>query len=157
MGAAFLGAVVLAVVALCLRSVLFERALGETYRTPSEALAALLRAVAAGTATPEQLRQLEEEKAELLYEAWMGDPALDPQGRLARQLLARRGAAMMERARRTLALGTVGQRERAVELLGFVPEGDLRSEAVDLCRRELRLATRRGEHELAARARRVLE
>jgi hypothetical protein len=156
LGIAYLGAVVLAVVALCLRSVLFERLVGESYRKPPDRLAVLLRTVAAEDATPEQLQQLKEEDPGLLYEAWLGDAGLDPQGRLARRLLSLHGEGMLERVRRTLALGTVAQRTRAVDLLAFAQRDELRPEVVRLCHHELRRAQRRGEDDLAGRLRRVL-
>jgi hypothetical protein len=151
LGGAYLGAVVLAVVALCLRGVFFERFIGETYRAAPEDLTAALRAAAAGEATPEQLRRLEEDP-NLLYDVWMANADLDPQGRLARRLLARHGRLTLERVRRTLALGTAAQRGRALDLLALADEAELRPEVVQLCRYELRRARRRGEEGLAGRA-----
>jgi hypothetical protein len=152
LGGAYLGAVALAVVALGLRSAFFERNVGEAYRPAPEPLMTLLKATAAGKATPEQLRSLEEAKANLVYDAWMSEADLDPQGRLARRLLSWHGRLMLERVRRTLALGTAAQRARALDLLGWAGEAELRPEVVRLCRYELRRARRRGEEDLAGRA-----
>jgi hypothetical protein len=156
LGGAYLGAVALAVTALCLRSAVFERLVGETYRATPPRLAAVLRAVAAGEAGDEQLQALEGEEPDLLYEAWMADAGLDPRGRLARRLLSLHGPPMLERARRTLGVGTPAQRGRALELLAWAGQAELRPEVVRLARYALERARRRGEDDLARRATELL-
>jgi hypothetical protein len=151
LGVTYVGAVVLAVAALCLRSLLFEPYIRETYQT-AERLGPLVRAVARGDATREQLQQLDRENAGLLYDAWLSDAELDPQGRLARRLFADHGPSIMERLRRTLVVGNAAQRARALQMLGFLAEPSLRPEALELVRYARQKAERRGETELERQA-----
>jgi hypothetical protein len=156
LGLAYAGAVALAIAALCTRSIFFERFIGESYKTASEELAVLLQAAAEGNADQHQLARLKDANPDVLYEAWMGDDRLDRDGKLARYLFSVHGEVILDRARRTLALGTVAQRLRALDLLGWVELVELRPEAARLCRFALERARRRDEAELADRAGRLL-
>jgi hypothetical protein len=154
---AYVGALLLALVALCCRSLFFERFLGETFRAASEDLAPLLQAAADGTARGPELLKLKNADGDVLYEAWMHDEQLDRQGRLARYLFSVQGDLILERARRTLAVGTREQKARALDLLGWTDSPELRREADRLGRRALERALRRGEDELGGRARDLLQ
>jgi len=150
------GAVVLAVAALCFRSIFFERYVSEKYRQPTQELATLLLAVADGSATDGQREKLADESGDKLFEAWMVDDKLDAEGRLARYLWSTRGGAILDRVRRTLAAGDAEQRLRVLDLLAWAEQSDQRAAAAELCQFAVRKAERRGESQVAARAGAVL-
>jgi hypothetical protein len=145
------GAVLLAVAALCLRSVAFEPFIRERVPPLPERLAELARTVAEAPGGKE-LPPLSGEDVDLLVGAWIDEPDLDPQGHLAEDLLARRGAAVLEHVRRTLVVGDPPQRARAVALLGRVTTEELKPQALALCRYARRRAEARGDSDLAAQA-----
>ena len=157
LAAAYVGALVLALAALCLRSLFFERFVHDKFAPVPERLQTLAADLAAGRGDPGQLRALSSEDVNLIYGAWLDQPDLDPAGRLARDLLTADGARILERVRRTLVAGNPAQRARAVELLGLVDVAELKPEVCFLCDYAARKAQRRGEAELAGQADAVLD
>jgi hypothetical protein len=154
LGGTFLGAVALAVAALCVRGAFFERYVREKY-PPAEGLEGGLTAEQAEA----QVRRVDEKPATLdrVYGAWIEDPGLDPEGRLARGLLAARGSEVLGRLRRTLTVGSPAQRGRALAWLALVTEEEQFPEALELGRFARQRALRRGEHDLLRQADAVLE
>ena len=126
LGAAYGGAVLLAVVAVCVRSIFFEHFFFEHFEPPSPRLQQLAGDLAAGRAGPAQVAVEKAEDRQVLYGAWLSQPA---QELMARSLLAADGRRILERIRRTLVTGDLPQRTRAVELLGLVTADDLKPEA----------------------------
>jgi len=147
----FLGAIILAVAALCLRSVFFEAYVREKHAPLPAHLKKYLDDTAAGkaVASAEKLGQTE---IGLLYGAWFDDAASDPEDRLARCLISADGRYILGQLRRTLVAGNLTQRTRAVRLLTLITVEELKSEVIELCRYVHERAWRRGELELVKQA-----
>jgi hypothetical protein len=152
LGAAYTGAVVLAVAALCLRSLVFERHIGEKHVPLSAELDALRQDLAAGDAGPERWRRLTESERDALYGAWIDAPERDPEKKLARLLLSREDPGTLGRIRQTLVVGKYEQRLHAVQLLALIPADDWTPEAAQLACYAQEQARRRGEPELVRQA-----
>jgi hypothetical protein len=169
----YAGGVMLAVLALCLRDIFFEKYIREKYPPLGEASGALVTRLAAGRGSVEDLDKLAEEQAkqragefpvervypqvqnelmDAVYGAWIEDPERDPDGNLARRLLSAKAEFIIARIRRTLAAGSPGQRLRAVEWLALGPPKDHETEWLDLALWARARSQRRGETELANRA-----
>jgi hypothetical protein len=155
-GLTFLGAVALAVVALCLRDVFFEPFVREKYPALGEGDRARAGELAAENVEPGRLKELlGEVNREAVYGAWVEEPDLDPARRLARRLAAAQPDWLLDRLTRTLVAGNPRQRARATQWLALLPEGR-RDEARALARFARTRAERRHEAELAEEADAVL-
>jgi hypothetical protein len=150
-GVVFVGGVVLAVAAVCLRDRLFAPFVREKYPPLDDELAARAREEA-----PADLDRLGPGELEQLYGAWIEIPDLDADGRLARRLAEAQGRWLLPRLRRTLVVGNAAQRGRALDWLLLVPL-ERSAEAVELARAARARAARRKEEELLHRADVVLE
>jgi hypothetical protein len=177
MAIAYAGGVALAILAICLRGILFERFIREKYPPVSDRIDVILRNVARGEGSALQLESLARERVEsqtsqvpiqtryvraldeimdAVYGAWIEEPTLDARGSLGRSLLSSEPSLIIARIRRTLAAGDLRQRSRVVEFLALGPPTDQQQEWLDLCRHAHTNAWRRGETELADRAVAVL-
>jgi hypothetical protein len=149
------GGILLAVAALCLRSVLFEPHIREKYPELSRKLEADLKK--RDRAAGDRVRKLSPRELRAVYGAWISAPDLDPRGWLADHLLALHGPALLGNIRQTLVVGNAEQRGRALALLGRVSAEDLKPEARRLGRYALDRSRRRREPELARQAEAVLD
>ncbi|MBI4606381.1 MAG: hypothetical protein HY721_30820 [Planctomycetes bacterium] len=154
---AYAGALVLAVVALALRSAFFESFVREKHPPLPEGLKGKVERLRAG----EGPGQVTPEEAADLYGAWIDDPALDPEGRVPRALLSggpsgMSASALSAAVRRTLAAGSAAQRLRALGFLAGAAHPALRDEALRLARSLTEHARRRGEREIVVRGEAVL-
>jgi hypothetical protein len=156
LGVTYLGAVALAVVALCLRNWFFESTVREKYAPVPQSLQSLARDVAEGKGGKEQLEKLSLPEVDLLYGYWIDQPELDAEGRLIQCLLSSHGPLILSRVRRTLVCGNPQQRARAADILSLPPEA-LRPEAIRLLQFARVRAQRRGEQTLARQASAVLD
>ncbi len=179
LGGVYLGAAVLAIAALAVRSLFFEPLVREKYAPIPEKLQEKVRERGAGKietrALTDAIEKLAQEEADsppgqrarpvsaadraaelagLIYGNWIDDTGLDPDNRLARSLTATYAGAIRERVRRTLVLGDPPQRRRAVQLLSLL---DAEPAVLELCRFALYRARRRGETTLAEEAQAVLD
>lgn len=148
LGGVLLGAVVLAILALCLRNVVFEVWVHEPHPPLPKKLRTLARAVAAGRAKPERLEALGDAELDLIYGAWIDEPQLDPHGILAKNLHARAGLPILARIRGTLVVGNLQQRLRAMELLAWLPRGKYLGEVHELSGYAMTRGRRRHEPDL---------
>jgi hypothetical protein len=173
MGVIYLGGIVLAIAALVTRSRFFEPHVREKYAAIPEQLRDVVRKRAAGEIeTPALVSSIEafvdkqeesarrrdlttDDVAGLIYGQLSDDPELDPRNLLAKSMIETYGPAIRERIRRTLVLGNLEQRRRAVRLLSLFPPSD--AEALELCRYALKRSRDRGETELATEAKAILE
>jgi hypothetical protein len=174
LGVTFVGALGLALLTLCLRSIFFERYVRETYPPLTESAEALMTRLEHPPAEPEPPKPKEkspepipiEEPAtnrrfaadwDSLYSLWMNPPAepLD-EGRL-RKLLWSKPEATLPRVRTTSVVGNVAQRTRALELLSSIPDSPVRDDAVALSWFVRERARRRGERSLFTRADQVYQ
>jgi hypothetical protein len=178
LGGTFLGAIVLAVAALCLRSVLFEPYIREKFpplpesletilddvakgRRDSDALATAIEARVKRLSDPERPRAPDEASARgqvltEVYGAWIDAPDFDPAGRLARPFFSEYGRFIIERVRQTQVVGNERQRLRALDLLRYAPFAEVRAEARQLCDYARQRAQRRNEAALGQHAQEVL-
>lgn len=146
----YAGAVVLAVVAVGLRSVFFDRYVRETFPQPSERVLSLMKQVATSEGRlagrdSTSIRELSGPELEQAYGAWIRDPALDPRGRTASLLLWAHPEFMIKRIRLTCVAGSPAQQARALELLAHDHDRSTHSEAQFLCQFLKARAHRRGE------------
>jgi hypothetical protein len=155
LGLAYAGAVALAVVALCLRAWFFESYARERYPEASASLRAMIERAARGAPDRGTAEPLSPQEFDAVYGAWIGDPALDPEGHAARRLLWSNREPLLRRLRITAAAGNLSQRSRALDLLRSA-EGSLPDEARALCRFLAERARRRGESVLVETAESVL-
>jgi hypothetical protein len=175
---AFLGAIVLAVVIVCLRERLFEHYVREQYPRLEGWSDEAARVLAARSSRPadidrvgKKLEKLIEDSPESqrtdqprgcqalerIYGGWMTDEDLDPDGLLARRLTTLQPEWVLWRIRRTLVAGSPQQRGRAVAWLQsivWVPE--THEQVVTLARHAHRRAETRGEEDLRRQAAAVL-
>jgi hypothetical protein len=149
LGVTFAGALALAIVTLCLRSVFFERFVYDKHPKLEEPLATLAQDLAAGRAGTAQIDDAIKEEAkrkarpsrvpgdpseplppevarmmvlDVLYGAWLADSPeepSDPLGKLARELMTSYSSDTLALVKRTLTVGNPEQRLRAVELLAL--------------------------------------
>ncbi|GAA4428717.1 hypothetical protein [Bremerella cremea] len=118
-----LGAIGLAVVSLCVRELFFEKYVREKFPEITEKVTRraqfLVETNPANNPNP-----VESTEEEWLYAAWIQDEQLDPQGSLAQQLFELAPEHMLDRCCRTLVVGNIEQRQRALQLLSFAPPQD---------------------------------
>lgn len=150
-GALYLGALVLAVVAICLRTVFFEGFVREKYAEATERSTDLLKEVA----DRGRCQELSKKELENLYGAILRENQPDERRPIVRTLFDTQGEFLLERIRRTLAAGNPEQRRTALTLLEECPL-DLRDKARTLCDYAQIRARHRGEPEQAAHAAIVL-
>jgi hypothetical protein len=160
-GLTFLGAVVLAVVAVCLRDVFFERFVREKYPPLAEGDRDRAGDLAAANVEPGKLEELLRDLGgaplrEAVYGAWIEEPDLDPQRRLARRLAVAQPDWLLERLARTLVAGNPQQRGRATQWLALLPD-EQNHRARELARFARIRAERRREDNLIAEADAALE
>ena len=170
----YLGAALLALAALALRTVLFEPYIREKYLPPPTDLKTVLAELAQGSVPMEEFEKTVERLARLqaksenalpaareqllqaAYGAWMDDAELDPQGRLAKCFFSVKGRLTIERIRLTLVAGDERQRGRVVVLLRWAVGSEVQSEAGQLCEFARRRAERRHESALVQQANETL-
>ncbi len=171
LGVTFVGALGLAVLSLCLRSIFFERYVRETYAPLTESAEELISRLERPKVESKKEKAEEEppvadpavERRKLadwhaVYSLWMNPPA-DPvvdEARL-RKLLWSKPEATLERIRATSVVGNPAQRTRALELLSSVPASPVRDDAVALSRFVRERARRRGELSLFTRAEQIYQ
>lgn len=153
----YTGAVVLAILAVGLRSVFFDRYVRETFPAPSERVLALMNRVAHSNGPltdrdSEAIRELSGPELEAAYGAWLNTKALDPRGRVTMLLLWPHSAFMIKRIRITCIAGSLAQQARALELLARDPDRSTKDEALSLCQFLRERAHRRGEGGLRKQA-----
>jgi hypothetical protein len=85
---------------------------------------------------------------DLIYDAWIEREGFDSGGALARSMFDRKAKRALERVQMTLLVGSVRQRERAIEFLSHAAGTEASLQALDLCRHAGRRAQRRGEEDL---------
>jgi hypothetical protein len=168
----FAGAVMLAVVIVCLRGPVFEKYVRETYPDPDDWSVHACQTLASARATSDDCRRVGEQIEEHLgkeppprraavleriYGAWMQDDRLDPDGLLVVRLTRLQPDWTRERLRRTLAAGSPFQRKRALEWLLLAAAAPGLEEPIEKLARQAHVrAMRRGETELSRLAAEVL-
>jgi hypothetical protein len=158
-GATFLGAIVLALVAIGLRERFFEVYVREKYPPLTDHDREWARSLAAGDPDPERSKGLlgrlaDGEARERIYGGWIENPDLDPEQRLGRRIGSEQGNWLLERLRRTLVAGNPGQRGRALAWLSLLPE---RPETLELVCFARTRALHRQEWDLLQQADAVLD
>lgn len=170
----YLGALVLAGLAILLRDVFFERYVREKYPPLTGQVERLARDLAIGRAGADDVRAMADKLAvqpargvhdpqaarqaaldqlvSSLYGTWVSDPAIDQKNLLRICLLSDFSGTTIQRVRITLAVGNAFQRRRAVEFLTAPPAHVDSSEVMGLLRYAAQRAERRGESDLAALA-----
>ncbi len=143
----FVGAVVLASVALFLRASVFEPYCRARFPELKETVYA--KELAEGKADPKKLGELPIAEQHALFGTWIDDPAAKLDGPLAKGLLSLPSDSILSFIRPTLVAGDRAQRERALRLLAEAPVQDRLDEADRLCRQAGEKAARRGETDLA--------
>jgi hypothetical protein len=157
-GATFLGAVVLALVAIGLRERFFEVYVREKYPPLTDRDRERARSLAASDLDPQRARELlglleSGEVRERIYGGWIENPDLDPDEWLGRRIGSDQGDWLVERIRRTLVAGNPEQRGRAVAWLRLLPH---RPETLELVRFARTRALHRQEWDLLQQADAVL-
>lgn len=151
----FLAALVTAVGALCLRSVLFEPYIRHRVAELSPTLREQGRHVATGQAPAESLKELKTAQLAGLYGGLINGIVEDPEDRLADSLFKFHSSDLMDRLTITAAVGSHAQRLKAVELLRISGK-DNRSKAAALCLYLSERARRTGDEKIRERAESVL-
>jgi len=155
---ALAGAVVLAVVAVLLRALVFEPTV---YQRLPEVSAEVADAVVAFARDPSATKPaIRDDEREQVYAVWLvGDLPEAQLDRVARYLASPAVAVQtLGWVQRTLATGNPAQRQRALNLLGYLAEADDHAQtALALIQREHERAKRRGESELVEVARTILQ
>jgi hypothetical protein len=111
----------------------------------------LLKARSGGEMKSSDAEALRRAELEMLYGAYLERPDLDPSATLPRTLHKLDAATTLSLVRRTLAVGTPTQKQRALTLLASADD-EYRDEAVSLARYASEQARRRGDGSLAAAA-----
>jgi hypothetical protein len=155
LGVTYAGAVALAVLALCLRGSFFEYHVRERYPEASPRIRAMIEQAARASEDAGTREPLTGEEREVVYGAWISDPAVDPMGHAALRLLWTDPDEMISRLRITFVVGNLAQRMRALDLLAY-GKHDSREKAIALCRFLAERAQRRSEWALADKANHVL-
>lgn len=155
LAATFAGALVLAVGALCLKSVLFEPCIRHRVAELSDDLAERGGKVASGEQPAESLKKLTSTQVAALYGGLINGRLDDDGNRLTGSLFEFQSPVLMDRLKITAAVGNPSQRQRAVELLRISGE-DNRPRAVELCRHIYDRARRTGDKELGELSESVL-
>jgi hypothetical protein len=163
LGVTFVGALGLAVVALCLRSLFFEKYVREIHAPPAENAEALVSRLEHPGPAEDRPRGLSVEVRlaadrraaadwDALYGLWMSPIPGSPAEARVVKLLWSRPEATLARIRATSVVGNPDQRARALVLLSSVPASPVRKDAAGLCRFVRERARRRGEWSLFTRA-----
>lgn len=157
LGITFLGAIGLAILALCLRGVFFERFVREKYPPLADADRERCGELAAEHVAPRRLEELVRDLRgrDAVYGAWVQEPELDPANRMARRLAEAQSDWLLDRLKRTLVAGSPAQRARATQWLSLFPEA-CRDRVRELARFARARAGRRHETDLAQEADAVL-
>jgi hypothetical protein len=92
-----------------------------------------------------------------LYGGWSADAGLDPDNRMLQSLISCERLLIIHSIQRTLAVGNVTQRTRALEAISLLGKGGFNADARALAERARERARRRGEDVLVQFADRVLE
>lgn len=157
-GALYLGAILLSIVALGLRSPVFERYARDKYPELTEPIRAIVEEAKAGSITLERVKKLAPTEIESVFGAWIADPQFDPSGQVAVRLLLAAPDDLVTLVRRVCAIGNLEQRRGTVRLLevlvrSHVPlPADLRVLGRHLHDR----AAKRGEHEFSEQVAAIL-
>ncbi len=155
-GAIYLGALIISGVVLALRPRLNET-VRERFPAKLDELdvAALHQEtldIAEGRAAPKTLGQRNTQELHIIYGSMLNDDSIGMKNPLSRALWAEYGPEMITRVRKTLAVGSLAQRLRALEFLGIMSEPNLVDEAIELCQFAAQRSRRCGESEIVARA-----
>jgi hypothetical protein len=159
-GATFLGAIVLALLALQVRNRFFEYYVKENYPVLEETNRKRIQELAEAAIEPNRLREIlkgvrESANWQQVYGAWINDPDLDPENRLAKRLAGECPDQLLDALRRTLVVGNPSQRGRAVAWLALFP--DRSDRVLELVRFARTRAQRRHEEGLLEKADAVLD
>jgi hypothetical protein len=117
--ATFLGAIVLALLALLLRERVFEYYVREKYPVLAEVNRKRIEELSAQDVDPKRLDELlgavgQPDNWAQVYGAWIEQPGLDPDDRLGKRLASAFSDHLPERLKRTLVAGNLEQRGRAL-------------------------------------------
>lgn len=148
----YAGGLTLAVASILLRGVFFERYARENHADLPERLLPVVRALAQEQPPEETLAALPADDVRLLYGNWINAPERVDEVFFAKNLCTARGDLILSALRRTLAVGSPGQRSRAMAMLRFVEQPSLRSGCRQLWQYALLRAQQRGEAKLAGQA-----
>lgn len=155
MAGAIVGAAVLAIVAITVREVFFEKYVHETFppitTNISERAEHLLQFPPPATAQP-----ISANEVDALYDFYLQNQKFDPKGRLAAQLFATNSEHTFERCCRTLVIGDYDQRRRALRMLSFANINQHPTEIRRLLDYARRKAERRSEDDLVSVADQLL-
>lgn len=156
LGITYAGALVLAIGAVCTRSLLFERFVREKHPPLPSALRSVAEDFSSGRTHGKRFESLSSAELDALYGAWISEFVADPHARLAMALWKHHGEETMNRLRGTLVAGNRKQQMRALDLLAFQARGELRPVVAELSRYALDRARRRGDDELRFKAAGIL-
>jgi hypothetical protein len=149
----YAGALGLVVLALVLRTVLFERYVREKFEPMPAPLQAAAQRIASGQQPADSVMAFNQKEDGLLYGALLQHGVEDPEHRLADALAHHRPRWLLDQVRGTLVAGSLPQRQRALDLLCSISAEPLRPEMVRLCEFCCQRATVRGEPAMLDRAR----
>lgn len=151
MGGAIVGAIVLAIAALLVREIFFEKYVREPFAeippSVSQRAESLLITPLPAATTP-----LAADEVDSLYAIWIQNQEFDPQGQLAAQLFAVDSEHTLERCCRTLVVGNFEQRTRALRLLSYANLTEHSSEVRQLVTYARQKSARRNENNLVTKA-----
>lgn len=151
----FLGALVMAVGTLCLRSVLFEPYIRHRVEELNDNLKERGEKVASDEQPAESLKKLTVTQVAGLYGELINGTLDDDENLLADSLFKFHSPVLMDKLQITAAVGNHTQRLKAVELLKISGK-DNRPRAAELCRHHFDRARRTGNTELREHAEAVL-
>jgi hypothetical protein len=160
-GATFLGAIVLAMLAFLLRQRVFEYYVREKYPELTEVNSKRIEELLALDVDPKRLNDVlgdvgQPDHWAQVYGAWIDQPDLDLEDRLAKCLASAFPDRLLGDLKRTLVAGDPAQRGRALAWLPFLPADKIET-VRELVRFARLRALRRHEVELLGKADAVLE
>ncbi|PQO27242.1 hypothetical protein [Blastopirellula marina] len=151
MAGAIIGAVVLAIAAILVREIFFEKYVREPFvpvhPSVSQRAEALLITPLPAATTP-----LTADEVDGLYTIWIQNQEFDPQGELAAQLFVVDSEHTFERCCRTLVIGNYEQRSRALRLLSYANLTEHPVEVRRLVTYARQKSARRSENDLVTKA-----
>ncbi|MBI1247767.1 hypothetical protein GC197_07945 [bacterium] len=145
------GAACLAVTALFLREIFFEKYVRETFQPVAEHVAARAKSLATSRLAAET-NPVTNSEIDALYDAWIQTDELDSSGMLANHLFEINSEHMLARCCRTLVIGNQQQRLQALKLLEFAPATEHADQVRQLAEYAREKSKRRAEDNLVTAA-----
>ncbi len=151
MAGAIAGAIGLAIVAILVREIFFEKYVRETFapipENVSQRAETLLVSPLPETTTPVATNEIDH-----LYAVWIQNEDFDPNGQLASQLFAADSEHTFERCCRTLVVGNHDHRIRALRLLSYANLTEHPTDVRRLVTYARQKSARRSENDLVTKA-----